>query len=124
MATAKKVTTKTRATKGDSSKPLPSSKKTSFSPAMREYAELPDITSEEAEAVCIEVLRDVYCETIRYYLDRKEGKDGVGKSTKEEQEQIEGLLKSFEQVIIWFDQTDKWLNDLHSGKLQVNPEDK
>ena len=115
--TAKKTTTpKSRATKGDSSVPLKNAPEPKFG-GPRKYVELPKISNEEAEAVSIEVLRDSYVDTIRYYIDRKEGKVGDGKAEKEELEQIEGLLKSFEQIIIWFDQSDQWLKDLHEGKF-------
>ncbi len=118
MATAKKATPKSRATKGDSSVPLKTDESAvSNSPEMRKYADLPDIKPDEAEAVAIEVIRDVYVETIRFYLDRKEGKTGEGEPSTTELNSIEDLLKSFEKVIIWFDQTDKWLNDLHAGKF-------
>lgn len=114
MATTK---TKTRATKGDSTKPLKGQSEEKGFGQPRKFVDLPEISTDEAEAVCVEMLRDVYVDTIRYYLDRKDGKVGEGTVNKQESESIEGLLKSFEQVIVWFDQSDQWLKDLHSGKL-------
>lgn len=115
MATTK---SKTRATKGDSSKPLKVSENSNKGfGEPRKFVDLPEISADQAEAVTVEMLRDVYVDTIRYYLDRKDEKVGDGAPSKEESESLEGLLKSFEQVIVWFDQSDKWLKDLHSGKL-------
>ena len=117
MATSKKTTPKSRATKGDSSVPLKDEQNKVGSGEARKYVDLPKISADEAEAVTVEILRDAYVDTIRYYLDRKDGKVGEGKPDQTELEQIEGLLKSFEQIIIWFDQSDQWLKDLHEGKF-------
>lgn len=108
---------KTKATKGDSSIPLPKEDTPSAVPVDR--VPLPDISSEEAESVTVEFLRDTYVDTIRYFLDRKDGKVGDGnmEEKSEESESLEKLLGSMEQVLIWFDQGDQWLKDLHDGKL-------
>ncbi len=108
---------KTKATKGDSSVPLPKEDTSSAAPVNR--VPLPDISAEEAETVTVEFLRDTYVDTIRYFLDRKDGKVGEGKMEEksDESESLEKLLGSMEQVLIWFDQGDQWLKDLHDGKL-------
>ena len=108
---------KAKATKGDSSKPLPKEDAPMSAPVNR--VALPDISAEEAESVTVEYLRDSYVDTIRYFLDRKEGKVGDDKMAEksEESDSIEKLLTSMEQILIWFDQGDQWLKDLHSGKL-------
>jgi hypothetical protein len=119
MSKAKTTAGKTKATKGDSSKPLPSSQNQSKQPTPRELrkkVELPKLTPDVAEAVASEVVRDMYVESIRYYLDRKEGKVGEGTADEGELKNIEELLNSFEKVIIWFDQDDEWLKELHGDK--------
>ena len=123
MAKAKAVksTAKTKATKGDSTKPL---KSTAVATETRPVesnerkpyelkVELPKISRLEAEAVAVEMLRDAYVETVKYFMKRRDEEE----SNPQEIETIEGLLKSFERVITWFDQSPMWLEDLHSGNL-------
>jgi hypothetical protein len=114
MAKAKAVKskTKTKATKGDASKPIKrssSEKPKSYIPKIP----LPQITSEEARLVCVEVLRDAYVETVKFFIqERDKNPDDTGKI-----ESLENLVQSFEKIIIWFDKGDEWLRDLHSGEL-------
>lgn len=73
--------------------------------------ELPKLDVIVAEAVCAEVLRGNYIENLRRYQETHEDlkKDAKKKSLD--------LLGAFEIMISWLDQSDKWLNDLHEGKL-------
>lgn len=72
---------------------------------------LPELDVVVAEAVCGEVLRGNYVEVIKEYAEKE-------KSLKEkDKERMLDLLKSFEVIISWLDQSDKWLRDLHDGKL-------
>jgi hypothetical protein len=116
MSKAKTTASKTKATKGDSSKPLPEEPKQPSPRELRKKVELPKLTPEVAEAVASEVVRDMYVESIRYYLDRKEGKVGEGDASVDELRNVEELLNAFEKVIIWFDQDDEWLKELHGNE--------
>ena len=75
--------------------------------------ELPKLDIEVAEAVCGEVLRGNYCQIINEYATAEKEKT----LDKKDSERILDLLKSFEVIISWLDQSDKWLKDLHSGNL-------
>jgi len=112
------MVTKSKATKGDSKgKPLETvigdmegHKNTPQAPDLLSV-ELPDLDVVVAEAVCGEVLRGNYCRTITEYADKQKTLD------EKDSERILELLKSFEVVISWLDQSDKWLKELHAGNL-------
>jgi hypothetical protein len=82
---------------------------------------LPKIESDVAEAVCVEVLRGLYCDHLSFYFKNRDVKTAEsGKVfTKEELESHEKVLSHLEGAILYMDQTDKWLNDLHEGKLEL-----
>ena len=81
---------------------------------------LPEIEGEVAEAICAEVLRGLYCEHLNFYFKNRDVKTAEnGKVfTKEELEGHEKILANLEGTIFYIDQTDKWLKDLHDGKLE------
>ena len=98
---------KAKATKGDSEgKPLETVSNNSNAPDLLSI-ELPKLEVDVAEAVCGEVLRGLYVETLKEYGNKQKTID-----EKEKKSMLE-LLKSFEIVIGWLDQSDKWLKDLH-----------
>lgn len=118
MAKAKAVksTAKTKATKGDASKPI-SSDSSVNSNESKPYAlkvPLPKITLQEAQTVAVEMLRDHYVETVKFYMKEQEkGEAGDQKQVKGAEE----VLQAMEKVIAWYDQSPMWLEDLHAGKL-------
>lgn len=73
---------------------------------------LPELDVLVAEAVCAEVLRGNYIETLKRYQETHED------LKKDAKKKVEDLLGAFEIMISWLDQSDKWLNDLHEGKLE------
>jgi hypothetical protein len=81
---------------------------------------LPKIESDVAEAVCVEVLRGLYCDHLSFYFQNRDVKNAEnGKVfSKEELESHEKVLSQLEGAILYIDQTDKWLTDLHEGKLE------
>jgi len=123
MAKAKAVksTAKTKATKGDASKPI-SSDSSANSNEAKPYAlkvPLPKITLQEAQTVAVEMLRDHYVETVKFYMKEQEkGSDGDEKQLKGAEE----VLQAMEKVIAWYDQSPMWLEDLHAGKLPKQKE--
>lgn len=97
---------KAKATKGDSKgKPLETVSNNSNAPDLLSI-ELPKLEVDVAEAVCGEVLRGLYVETLKEYGEKQKTLDEKDKETMLE------LLKSFETIICWLDQSDKWLKDL------------
>jgi hypothetical protein len=97
---------KVKATKGDSKgKPLETVSNNSNAPDLLSI-ELPKLEVDVAEAVCGEVLRGLYVETLKEYGNKQKTIDEKDKETMLE------LLKSFETIICWLDQSDKWLKDL------------
>ncbi len=68
--------------------------------------ELPKLDTRTAEAVCAEVLRGHYCESVRDY------QRDVEKLDKDRKESAEKLLEAFEILITWLDQDDAWLKSL------------
>lgn len=74
--------------------------------------ELPELDVLVAEAVCAEVLRGNYIETLKRYQETHED------LKKDAKKKMIELLEGFEIMISWLDQSDKWLNDLHEGKLE------
>ena len=115
---AVKSKAKTKATKGDASVPIAQPVNNGSSNSDKPYAlkvPLPKISPQEAETVAVEMLRDAYVEAVKFYLKEKEKPEG-----ERDDKQVEGsedILKALEKVIIWFDQSPMWLEDLHAGRL-------
>ncbi len=122
---------KSKATKGDS-KGAPivteedEKQNTLSSPNYDKFKnmELPKLEPLVAEAVAAEVLRGLYVGHLQFFLKNKDVSTADKLLTKLECEQHEKTLDEMEKVIIYLDQTDKWLNDLHNGKFAEKPEDK
>lgn len=117
---AVKSKAKTKATKGDASKPIenPASSSSSEKPYALKVP-LPKITLQEAQAVAVEMLRDHYVETVKFYMKEQEkGEDGDQKQVKGAEE----VLQAMEKVICWYDQSPMWLEDLHAGNLPKQKE--
>jgi hypothetical protein len=117
---AVKSTAKTKATKGDASKPISDVSASTNSDDAKPYAlkvPLPKITLQEAQTVAVEMLRDHYVETVKFYMKESE----KGESADEKQVKgAEEILQAMEKVISWYDQSPMWLEDLHSGQLPKN----
>lgn len=66
---------------------------------------------EERLKICLEVLKDTYINNIVYLQERCSDKDNPPEEN--EYKQVEELILANEQMIVYFDQGDSWVKELH-----------
>jgi len=84
---------------------------------------LPKLKPEVAEAVTVDVLRGLYVEHVKFFIKNKDVSTADELLTKEEVKRHEEILKCLEGAIVYMDQTDQWLKDLHAGKFSEPTKD-